>query len=327
MNSTSKIKILIVDDTPDIVNQLQQVLVSETYQVFVANSGEKALQRIELNEPDLILLDIIMPGIDGYETCRRIKSNPDMNNIPIIFMSALLETFDKVKAFGLGAVDYITKPMNTEELLVRINTHVSINQLQKQLRQVNNNLEEKVLDRTGELQRKNEEYESLIEELRQINEELVLAKEKAEESDRLKTAFLHNMSHEIRTPMNAINGFSRMLDKPELTSEKRQGFTKIIINSSNQLLSIVTDSLTISSLETRQEKKNMQIVCINQIITDLLSSYSPKAVYQNISMYAKPNLTDKQSECSTDKAKVIQILTNLINNALKFTHKGPRVLG
>jgi PAS domain S-box-containing protein len=152
--------------------------------------------------------------------------------------------------------------------------------------------------------------------------ELAKAKEKAEESNRLKTAFLQNMSHEIRTPLNAISGFSGLLDKSEISEEKRKSFVSIIQNSSNQLISIVTDILTISSLETKQEKVNVSSVCINTIIVELLAIFKQQAQNQNISLYAKQQLSDKQSEIYTDKTKLTQILTNLISNALKFTHEG-----
>jgi len=158
--------------------------------------------------------------------------------------------------------------------------------------------------------------------LKNTENELIKAKEKAEESDRLKTAFLQNLSHEIRTPLNAISGFSGLLDKPELSEEKRKSFVSIIQNSSNQLISIITDILTISSLETKQEKANINKVCINNIIVDLLSIFKQQAQNQNISIYAKQQLNDKQSEIFTDKTKITQILTNLLTNALKFTHEG-----
>jgi len=161
-----------------------------------------------------------------------------------------------------------------------------------------------------------------IVEKKRISLSLVIAKEKAEESDRLKTAFLQNMSHEIRTPLNAISGFSGMLNKPELSEEKRKSFVSIIQNSSNQLISIVSDILTISSLETKQEKTNINKVCINNIIVDLLSIFKQQALNQNISLYAKQQLNDKQSEIFSDKTKITQILTNLLTNALKFTHEG-----
>jgi PAS domain S-box-containing protein len=161
-----------------------------------------------------------------------------------------------------------------------------------------------------------------ITEKKQFEIELINAKEKAEESDRLKTAFLQNMSHEIRTPMNAIIGFSKMLDKPELSTEKRKSFTSIIVNSTNQLLSIVTDILTISAIETKQEKLFINKVCINNIITELLTIYKTQSQNQNILLYSKQQLTDKQSEIYTDKTKLTQVLTNLLTNAFKFTQKG-----
>lgn len=155
-----------------------------------------------------------------------------------------------------------------------------------------------------------------------LEKELLAAKEKAEESDRLKTAFLQNMSHEIRTPLNAISGFSGMLNKPDLSEEKRKSFTSIIRNSSTQLISIVSDILTISSLETKQERLSIEKVCINNIILDLLAIFKMQAFNQNLSLFAKQDLNDLQSEVYTDKTKITQILTNLISNALKFTHEG-----
>ena len=161
-----------------------------------------------------------------------------------------------------------------------------------------------------------------ITELKQIQNDLIKSKEKAEESERLKTAFLQNMSHEIRTPLNAIVGFSKLLENYEISIDKRKSYTKIISNSSNQLLAIVSDILTISSLETKQEKIIVQNVSINNIILDLLTTFKFRAINQNISFYSKIQLSDLESEIYTDKSKIFQILTILLSNALKFTHKG-----
>lgn len=154
------------------------------------------------------------------------------------------------------------------------------------------------------------------------NTELQLAKEKAEESDRLKTAFLHNISHEIRTPLNAISGFAGLLNKPDLTEEKRKSYVSIIQSSSNQLISIVTDILTISSIETKQEKLNVSDVCVNNVMVELLAIFNQQALNQNITLYASQQLSDSQSEIKTDRTKLTQVLTNLLTNALKFTHDG-----
>ncbi len=183
-------------------------------------------------------------------------------------------------------------------------------------------LEILLMEKTNEIESQNEEYQQINEELVQTNEELYRAKEHAEESDRLKTAFLQNISHEIRTPMNGIMGFAEMLNKPGLSENKRKSFTNIIINSSNQLLSIVTNILTISSIDARQERVNMAPVCINNIIVDLLSIFKTQATSQNLSLYAKQPLTDRQSEILADETKITQVLSNLLTNALKFTHQG-----
>lgn len=152
--------------------------------------------------------------------------------------------------------------------------------------------------------------------------ELIAAKEKAEESNRLKVAFLQNMSHEIRTPMNAIIGFSEMLRNHSLSHEKRSQYADIIIKSTNQLLSVVTDIITISSLETKQETANISVINVNNIVNHLFSVFKPKTDELNLRLIEKKGLTNDDSSIFTDGSKVTQILTNLISNSLKFTSNG-----
>ncbi|MBU0489480.1 MAG: PAS domain S-box protein [Bacteroidetes bacterium] len=161
-----------------------------------------------------------------------------------------------------------------------------------------------------------------ITERKQTEIELIAAKEKAEESNRLKTAFLQNISHEIRTPLNAICGFSGMLNDSDISEEKRKSYVSIIQSSSDQLLSIVSDILTISAIETKQEQIRISKVSINDTIVELLSIFKPQALRQNISLYVKQEFADEQVEIFTDKAKFTQILSNLLTNAMKFTHEG-----
>ena len=127
--------ILIVDDTPHNIRLLFDVLNRAEFVVSVVKSGETALQKLPQIQPDLILLDVMMPGIDGFETCRRIKTNPEYSDIPIIFMTALSESDRIVAGLQLGAVDYITKPIQVEEVLARVNTHLGLRNIQQQLRQ------------------------------------------------------------------------------------------------------------------------------------------------------------------------------------------------
>lgn len=168
----------------------------------------------------------------------------------------------------------------------------------------------------------NREYEALNEKLLKTNEELYKAKEKAEESDRLKTVFLNNMSHEIRTPMNGIMGFAELLDKPDLAVEKRRYYVKIINNSCTQLLHIIDDILEISKLETRQVQLNESEFSLNDLLMELFSIFNLKAKERNIPLYLKKGLYDDESRIVADKPKLFKILTNIIENALKFTHKG-----
>ncbi len=173
-----------------------------------------------------------------------------------------------------------------------------------------------------ELRASNEELVATTDALVDSNRDLLIAMEKAEEGNRLKTAFLQNISHEIRTPMNAIIGFASMLDRFDLSAEKRKTFTSIIINSSNQLLSIVTDILTISSLEAGLEKLNFTNVALNTMLYELMRMYESQSKIKNITLNYYTALADGEDVISTDYAKLSQILNNLLSNAVKFTHKG-----
>ncbi|MBU1013754.1 MAG: response regulator [Bacteroidetes bacterium] len=152
--------------------------------------------------------------------------------------------------------------------------------------------------------------------------DLIVAKEKAEESDQLKTAFLNNISHEIRTPMNAIIGFSEFLNDPELSDESRKHFTEVIIKSSNQLLSIVTDIISIATIEAGQEKIHESQVNISNICEIINDQFFTQFQEKNISFQIKNPLINKEILIITDETKLIQVLTNLLSNALKFTKKG-----
>ena len=150
--------ILIVDDNPTNLGALFKFLNDSGFKVLVAIDGETAIDQIELARPNIILLDVMMPGIDGFETCRRLKANPGTKDIPVIFLTALSETFDKVKGFEVGGVDYVTKPIQQEEVLSRIKTHLTISYLQHQLEEknqaltsINKNLEKLVEAKTKQL--------------------------------------------------------------------------------------------------------------------------------------------------------------------------------
>ncbi len=137
--------VLIVDDVPENLTVLKKILEEQNYRVRPAISGEIALKAVNSRPPEMILLDIRMPGMDGYEFCQRMKSNEKTKDIPVIFISALTELDDKVKAFALGGIDFITKPFQEKEVLARVNTHLTIRRLQQRLEEKNETLQ-KALD-------------------------------------------------------------------------------------------------------------------------------------------------------------------------------------
>ncbi|WP_028972980.1 response regulator [Spirochaeta cellobiosiphila] len=157
--------IFIIDDADTNIDLLELMLEQEDYNTLSAKSGKEALRRMDTNIPDLILLDIQMPFMDGFETCRLIKDNPKLTTVPIIFMSGLADTEDKVKGFRAGAVDYVTKPFETEELLARINTHLTLKKLQDKQVKLTANLESQIKKRTQKIEKALEERDIMLHEI------------------------------------------------------------------------------------------------------------------------------------------------------------------
>jgi len=166
METTENATIMVVDDNPTNLRVLIDYLEESGYETMVAPSGERSIQQLEHAKPDLILLDIMMPGLDGFETCKRLKADAEIKNIPVIFMTALSDTEKKLKGFRMGAVDYITKPFQQEEVLARINTHLIIQRQKKELILLNDKLTEsnqKLTETNIQLSRVNQELTRAIE--------------------------------------------------------------------------------------------------------------------------------------------------------------------
>jgi len=176
--------ILVVDDTPANLEVLFDFLTNSGFKILVAEDGESAIQKAGYASPDLILLDIIMPGIDGFETCYRLKASESTQDIPVIFMTALSDTVDKVKGLQVGAVDYITKPLQHEEVLARVQTHLTLRNLTKQLQEQNLQLEREILQR----QRQEEELKRQYQQSQLLAEVTLKIRQSLQLGDILQTA-------------------------------------------------------------------------------------------------------------------------------------------
>ncbi|MGH8309991.1 MAG: sigma-54-dependent transcriptional regulator, partial [Steroidobacteraceae bacterium] len=161
--------ILVVDDTPANIGFLLETLSQAGYRVRVAQDGESALEQSQYARPGLVLLDVMMPGIDGFETCRRLRRIPALERVPVIFMTALSDTQDKVRAFEVGADDYVTKPFHQEEVLARVRTQLTRRALEEALARANEELETRVAARTAELRTALAEVEGLKARLQEEN--------------------------------------------------------------------------------------------------------------------------------------------------------------
>ncbi|OCR00751.1 hybrid sensor histidine kinase/response regulator [Oscillatoriales cyanobacterium USR001] len=194
---TTKGNILIVDDTQDNLRVLSSILIEYGYKVRVAINGNLALKGVEASSPDLILLDINMPEMNGYEVCQKLKSSEKHRDIPIIFLSSLDETNDKVKAFKFGGVDYITKPIEIEEVLVRIENHLTIGRLQQQLKKQNALLQESEASQ----RQKSEDLQLALRNLQETQAQLV-------QSEKMSALgqVVAGIAHEINNPITFLSG-------------------------------------------------------------------------------------------------------------------------
>ncbi len=201
---------MIVDDNPANLKLLEDMLLQQGHEVRSFPLGRLALAAAMKNPPDLILLDINMPEMNGYEVCERLKSTEELSDIPVIFLSALNETQDKVKAFRSGAVDYISKPFQFEEVHARVETHLKLHDLQRALKLQNERLEEAVAARTRELAEANKRLTIL---------------------DRSKNEFLNLISHEFRTPLNGLLGVGELILEGMPPTEENKRTPRACLNN------------------------------------------------------------------------------------------------
>ncbi|MEG4623385.1 response regulator [Microcoleus sp. w1-18aA5] len=295
----NKGNILIVDDTPENLQVLSATLCDRGYKVRGVINGKMAIRAARSGCPDLILLDIKMPDMDGYEVCSQLKEDPKTSEIPVIFISALDEVLDKLTAFQVGGVDYVTKPFHVAEVLARIEHQLTIQRLKKQL-----------LDRNKELQ------EEIIERKK--------AEEAAAAASLAKSQFVANMSHELRTPLNAILGFTQVMSRDSLLSHENLENLRIINRSGQHLLELINDVLDLSKIEAGIIGLDQRSFDLYQLLDTLEEMFQIKAETKKMQLRFSVEANVPQY-IKTDEKKLRVCLINLLANAMKFTNDGGRI--
>ncbi len=237
--------ILVVDDTPANLKLLATLLQQNGFKVRMALSGALALSSIEKSPPDLVLLDARMPQMDGYAVCRRLKSMERIRDIPVIFISGLQDTEDKLKAFDAGGVDYITKPFQISEVMVRVNTQLMQKRLQRELMEQNQRLDEMVRLRTRELSAANERLALL---------------------NRTKTDFLSLIAHELRTPLNGLMGAADLAFDSQRTGQPEAELHALYEDSRRRIMRLLDDAKLLGEVELSGQGRVGGTVSLDEVM-------------------------------------------------------------
>ncbi|HAX74971.1 MAG TPA: hybrid sensor histidine kinase/response regulator [Cyanobacteria bacterium UBA11372] len=288
---TRNTTILVVDDEPNNLRVLSTILNKRGYKVQKAICGNLALKAALASPPDLILLDIIMPKINGYEVCKQLKSIDNTREIPVIFLSALDQTTDKVKAFELGGVDYITKPFQVEEVLARIENQLTIKNLQNKLQKQNDRLQ------------------------REIE-----ARKQAEEK---KDELISIVSHELRTPLACIRTALELLSTGHygVLEAKGHQFIDIALTNSDRLLRLLNDLLDLERIEAGIDLTCRENCNIADLMEQAADSLQAMAEQSEVTL----SVSTMPVKRYVNPDHIIQVLTNLLSNAIKFSNPGSTV--
>lgn len=247
MATKTKETLLIVDDIPTNLKVLLTYLHDLNYEVLVAQNGEDALEKVAYAKPDLVLLDVMMPKMDGFEVCRRLKMDDKFRDIPVIFMTALTDTVDKIKGFEIGAVDYIIKPIQHEEVLARVTTHLNLRNLQKLLKEQNLSLE-----------RKNADLIRFKETIERNNQELQKQNAKIKAFSRIIT---HDLKGTLLSLANTVNGLAITLNDKYLSQSPNPEPARIsglIKQTSSEMIKTIDTLLLLTQSHNQESSSKKQ---------------------------------------------------------------------
>jgi two-component system, sensor histidine kinase and response regulator len=297
----AKSDIMIVDDNPANLKLLEDMLLQQDHEVRSFPLGRLALAAAAKNPPDLILLDINMPEMNGYEVCVRLKSIDNLSHIPVIFLSALNEIQDKVKAFRSGAVDYISKPFQFEEVHARVETHLKLHELQQALKVQNEHLEEAVAERTHDLAEANARLTVL---------------------DHSKNEFLNLISHEFRTPLNGLLGIGEIIleDMPS-TAENRE-LRDMFEQSRRRILSILDDALLLTRIDANGEPFRSAPASLDATLSRAIENTAHFAESRHVAL---PRPTTDLGLVAGDEDLLVRAFHALLETAVKFSEEGEAV--
>jgi two-component system, sensor histidine kinase and response regulator len=293
--------VMVVDDNPTNLKLLEDMLRQQGHEARLFPRGRLALAEVARNRPDLILLDIQMPEMNGYEVCERLKASEEHSDIPVIFLSALTETEDKVRAFRSGAVDYISKPFQFEEVQARVETHVKLHHLRRALKLQNERLEDAVAARTRELSDANERLSIL---------------------DRSKDDFLHLISHELRTPLNVLLGVGEIILEEGRFENADNRLRWMFERSRQRILAMVDDALLLTEIGVYGGQFRSAPVSLNEVLNHAIDSASEFALPQSIAISPAP--ADVDFVVGNEKL-LVRALEALLETAVKFSVRGETV--
>jgi len=284
--------VLLVDDNSTNLGILVKSLSEAGYQVRVAQDGTSAIAQALYAKPNLILLDVMMPGIDGFETCRRLKADSNTQDIPVIFMTALTEVFDKVQGFQAGGVDYITKPFEIEEVLVRVRTHLKLQTLQNQLRSQNEQLQAEIRER-----------------------------QKAQEAVQV---FLHAVSHDLRNPVTGgLMVLKSLLDEAEAKNSSAtisRSILERMIQSHERQLTLINSLLETHANDVGGITLQRQAVNLHTLVKEVSDNWQPMLHKDDATLQIL--LPATLPLANADPNQLCRVYENLLANALKHNPPG-----